>query len=196
MLYSPTADGPSYTETLGDYTFRQSGQILPWTITKTPFGNGEFKGEEFYEPITENYEIFFHPDLDSVASVFDNEFVILSLDTTLINTSTNQTDLLQIIQAQELSRQILAGTLIKKGVSALPGITYPVENYDSPVVTCANASAIQPVVVFTTPDAVLEPIVDGVHVDENPYCVRVVASFDIHAITMVDRLRFGLIANE
>jgi hypothetical protein len=180
FTFSPTTDG-----------------TLPWEISKTPFGKGIFKGEVFSEPIAGNYEVFFHPSVDAVANFFvDAPFVITIVDTKfLLENNTNESTYISLLQAQELARYELGNTFTNLGIEMIGGISAPVEGVQLPVYSCTDAAT--PTIEFVTTEFSDSATFDGIHIDEsNPFCIRVVSSFEEHTLQITERLRFVLIKQE
>jgi hypothetical protein len=200
MLYGGDVSnsGDSYTgpTEFEGFTFGPSSDpTLPWQVTKTPFGKGNFKGELFVEPVSGNYEAFFHPSSEAVIEIItQSPFVILNLDTRILtDDAINNSEYISFLQAQEISRLELSRTLQNIGIDSLRGITQAVPNINLPVYTCENATS--PTIEFVTTQLYEESTIDGIHIDKtNPFCIRVITSFELHTLQITDRLRFALIS--
>jgi len=197
MLYGGDIAGsvsPASPTTFEGFTFGPVlTESLPWQITKTPFGKGVFKGEVFSEPVSGNYQAYFHPSFDAVIrTITMAPFVITTVDTAFLSdTSINASEYISFLQAQELARFELGNTLANIGIQVVTGITTPVEGVALPVYSCADATSLT--IEFVTTQLYAVPTFDGIHIDENnPLCIRIVSSFEAHTLQITDRLRFGL----
>ena len=164
--------GPTFDSQIeiSEYTFGQGED--GWQIISTPRGKSEFRGELF---MTLPYTYAQYADV--AQALLQSGMPYLSLNLSLVDES------LDILQAQDFARSLLAQTLFELDVFAIGAMAEENLDFDFPVVECTDADYF--VVEF------VQSTEEGIFFEDT--CVRIQGNTQMSILQFTDALRFALI---